>query len=314
MRRALLLAITLTGCGPGVLDPILTTTIGFDTSGPADTTALDTAGPPPEATSGASMSSTSGPSASSSAPDTSITTGIPDDCTFVCLPTTGEDGSFIMPPVDVKCDVWAQDCPAGQKCAVAGPPPLDTDSIACTTLVPEPDQLGEPCQVLVEGHLGPDTCDLGLYCHDVDPRSQKGTCIPLCTGDLDDPTCPLGQVCMDLALPLCLAACDPLLPTCPAGESCAPLSSGFGCWPDSGSPKRGLFEVCESFDQCADGLFCDDPAGAGECDLDELGCCLPLCDLNSPDTCPGLELHCQPFYQDGPPPAGLEHLGVCSLP
>jgi hypothetical protein len=306
MRRALLLAITLSGCGPGILDPILTT--GVDSSDPGDLTAFETGGPP-ETTSGASMSSTSGPP---STPDpTTLTSGATEGCTSAC--TTTEDGVFILPPdPPAQCDVWAQDCPPGEKCSAAGPPPFSTGSIACATIAPDPAQLGEPCQVLVEGHLGPDTCDLGLYCHDVDPVSQKGTCIPLCTGAAVDPSCPIGQVCLNTALPLCITACDPLLDVCPAGDTCLWLSHEFGCWPDGDQPKHGLFEVCEYVDQCEDGLICLATESAAECDNDGIGCCVPLCDLNSP-TCPGVGQTCKTFYPTDPPPAGLEHLGVCSL-
>lgn len=308
MRRALLLAILLTGCGPGILDPILTT--GVDPSGPGDATAFETGGPP-ETTSGASNSSASGPPPT---PDpTTLTSGVPDDCTFVCTTTTG-DGSFITPPEPpAQCDVWAQDCPVGEKCSAAGLPPLGSDNIACAPIVSDPDQLGEPCQRLAEGHLGPDTCDLGLYCHDLDPLSQKGICSPLCTGDESDPSCPLGQVCMNAALPLCLAACDPLLDACPTGDTCLWLGHEFGCWPAGSVPKHGLFEVCEYVDQCEDGLICTGTENAAECDKDGIGCCIPFCDLNAP-ACPGVGQACQTFYPDPPPPAGLEHLGVCFLP
>lgn len=87
--------------------------------------------------------------------------------------------------------------------------------------MPDPDQFGEECEVLVEGHLGPDTCDIGLYCHDVDADTGKGTCTPLCTGSLVAPTCDAGLTCFDvLAVPLCVAECDPLLQGCPAGQAC----------------------------------------------------------------------------------------------
>ncbi|WAS93685.1 hypothetical protein [Nannocystis punicea] len=311
MRRPLVLALAFAGCGPGILDPILTA--GSASSGPGDTTALET-GPPAEAS--ASISSTSGPATDGTSFITSASTVTSyDDCTFVCPPTTtGDDSVFIMPAdPPAQCDVWAQDCPAGEKCAAAGPPPLTTGSIACAAIVPGPDQLGEPCQVLVEGHLGPDTCDLGLYCHSVDPATQQGTCRPLCTGHSDDPACPSGQVCLNTALPMCFAACDPLVHDCAGDDTCIWIDPQFGCFPAGNQPKNGLFEACEYLDQCEDGLICVDPAGAGECDLEGVGCCLPFCDLDFPDTCPGVGQVCQPFHQ-GKPPAGLEHLGLCSLP
>jgi hypothetical protein len=309
MRRPLVLALAFAGCGPGILDPILTA--GSD-SGPGDSTALET-GPPAEATSSASISSTSATDGASSITSASTTSATDGNCSFACT-TAGDDSVFIMPgDPPAQCDVWAQDCPAGEKCAAAGPPPLSTGSIACAAIVPDPDQLGEPCQVLVEGHLGPDTCDLGLYCHNVDPGAQQGTCRPLCTGQSNDTTCPIGQVCLNAALPMCIAACDPLVHDCPGDETCIFVDPEFACFPAGGQPKLGLFEVCDYAYQCEDGLLCVDPAGASECDLEGVGCCLPFCDLDFPDTCPGVGQVCQPFHQ-GKPPAGLEHLGLCFLP
>ena len=44
------------------------------------------------------------------------------------------------------------------------------------------------------------------------------------------------------------------------------------------------------------------------------GCCLPYCDLDLPNTCPGQGLQCVPWYEPGEAPPGLEDVGVCHLP
>ena len=247
---------------------------------------------------------------------TDATTGEPVDAATVTTDDPDPSGAvFILPPdPPAQCDVWAQDCPAGEKCGAEGPPPINSGSIACAPIVPGPAQLGEPCQVLVEGHLGPDTCDIGLYCNDVDPVTQQGTCRSLCTGDINDPTCPTGQVCVNTALPMCLDACDPRLDTCPGDAGCLALYPEFGCWSGGSEPKKGLFEACEYPDACGSGLACFSSEGASECDSNDIGCCIPYCDLDHPDTCPGVGQQCTPYYGPGEAPAGLTDLGVCLLP
>lgn len=294
-RSSLSLAFVLALGGCDILDPIITTGLTSDT--------------------GATVT-TDDPSAGSvgevSTVTTDATTGEPVDTSTVT--TADPSGAFIFPgDPPAQCDVWAQDCPAGEKCGAEGPPPINSGSIACAPIVPEPAQLGEPCQVLVEGHLGPDTCDIGLYCHDVDPVTQQGTCRSLCTGDQNDPTCPSGQVCVNAALPMCADACDPRLDSCASGERCLWISLGFGCWPDSGEPKKELFETCEYVDACDSGLICAGSNYASECDPNGIGCCLPFCDLDLP-ACPGVGQECTPFYGPGEAPAGLADLGVCLLP
>ncbi|WP_434421501.1 hypothetical protein [Nannocystis pusilla] len=300
-RSSLSLAFVLALGGCDILDPIVTTGFTSET-GPWQTATVTTDDP------------SAGSVGEVSTVTTDATTGEPVDTATVT--TADPSGAvFIVPPdPPAQCDVWAQDCPAGEKCGAEGPPPYSSGSIACAPIVPDPAQLGEPCQVLVEGHLGPDTCDLGLYCYDVDPVTQQGTCRSLCTGDIDDPTCPSGQVCLNAALPMCLDGCDPRLDSCSDGEHCIYLYPGFACWSGGSEPKKELFEACEYADACGSGLICHNADGASECDPDSIGCCQPFCDVDGPDTCPGVGQQCTPFYEPGEAPAGFEDLGICLLP
>ncbi|WP_143140898.1 hypothetical protein [Nannocystis exedens] len=304
MPLALVLAIG--GCD--ILDPIITTGVTSET-GPWVTST----GTSDSAT---TLSDTSTVTTDDPGGTTDGATTLSDTSTVTTDSPDPSGAVFIVPPDDppAQCDVWTQNCPAGEKCAAEGPPPVSSGSIACTPIVPDPAQLGEPCQVLVEGHLGPDTCDVGLYCLDVDPVTQQGTCHAICTGSPDNPVCGAGQVCLTSnEVPLCLEACDPLLETCPDDDVCIPLYPGFACWRDTDPPK-GPLESCDLVNQCDDGLFCSTTQGAVECDPDGAGCCLAYCDLSAPGTCPGVGQECLPYFAPGDLPPGLEHVGACVLP
>lgn len=296
----LALALALAGCDPIILDPIFTTgaSVSSDGSGETDATTSTTG-----TTSTTSTTSTTGEMATTTAVETG---GDPSD--------TGGDPpgeNFLLPPGEEPgCDPWAQDCPAGFKCAAEGPPPLEHDSVACTAIVPEPDQAGEPCQVLVQGHLGPDTCDAGLFC-------WNGTCTELCQGSQNDPVCDPGTQCVVFPLPLCLANCDPLLQDCQANETCVgSVDSGqtFICLPLADPPFEQTFDPCGYPTTCDAGLVCVSPEGAVECDAQDVGCCTPYCQLGAPNNCPGAGQVCLPWHDPGQAPPGLEEVGVCHLP
>lgn len=299
-RFALALALALAACDPGFLDPILTTnhtSDSGDTNSTMTSTGTSTGDPDPgtggEATSGATSIGTGGDD------------GGNDD--------GGDDtASFVVPPdPPAGCDVWAQDCPAGQKCSAAGPPPLGTDDIECTPIVPAPAQVGEPCQVLDPGNFGPDTCDSGLQCWDVDPDTGVGTCAALCQGSEQNPTCDAGFTCLNIAIPVCVPSCDPLLQDCPAGQNCRDVYTGFACLDIAPLPGKGTFEPCEQVDQCAAGLVCVAPDAAAECDQDQLACCTPFCNLDAPNTCPGDGQVCVPLHGGVNPTPDYEHVGLC---
>lgn len=291
----LLCTFVLAGCD--ILDPIITTGHSSDPNDTTDATVTSTG-------------------TSTGDPDPGTTSGAVT--TAVTWPGTSEGDSndsavFIVPPDPPPvCDVWAQDCPAGQKCSAHGPWPPTDKNIACIDIVDEPAQLGEPCQVLVEGDIGPETCDIGLFCWNVDPGTGAGTCISLCQDNPADPVCSPGYTCaFGLVFPLCIAECDPLLSDCPAGQFCRHgSSSGFQCYPAFDPPTQQLFEPCAHEGQCQAGHACAVSAAAAECDQNQPECCLPWCDLGGPNTCPGAGQVCRPWSL----PPGYEHVGVCSLP
>src|SRR5262245_55014097 len=73
-------------------------------------------------------------------------------------PTTGTSGSSFIAETDlgggsiVECNVYAQDCPPGQKCAWTGSPEAQWwDTPACVPLVRDPVPDGAPCAY----HLDP---------------------------------------------------------------------------------------------------------------------------------------------------------------
>ncbi|MBZ5713555.1 hypothetical protein [Nannocystis pusilla] len=308
---ALALALALAGCVPGILDPIISGGISGEAS---------ESGPSP-------VSSTDSDGSIGDPGDTCTTCDSATEAVFVVPPdpddtcTTCDGGTeavFIVPPgPPPACDVYAQDCPSGFKCTAEGPPPLDSESITCSPIVAEPDQAGEPCQVLVEGHFGPDTCDIGLFCDDVDPQTSTGTCAVMCQGSAGEPLCDVGSVCLGYSeIPLCIPRCDPLVQDCPAGDSCVYAGGpGFVCLEIHDLPANQLFEGCGDHWQCAPGLSCVAGEVAEECviGVDGPGCCSPFCDLSSP-SCPGLGQQCRAFYEPGEAPSGLENVGVCALP
>lgn len=298
--------LALAGCDLGILDPIITaglTTDSSETGVMTSATSTTSGDPDPE--------TTADPSTSGEGPGTTSDSDgpLPGDTT-----TSASGGNFIGPgDPPAGCDVWAQDCPNGEKCSAAGPPPFSSEIIACSPIVPDPDQLGDACEILVEGHLGPDTCDIGLYCHDVDADTGKGTCIPLCTGSQNAPVCDAGLTCLNMALPLCIPECDPLLQNCPAGQACNYLADAFVCWPVMDPPKEEL-EGCEYQNQCEPGLMCAASELVAGCDPNDIGCCTAYCDLDNPGVCPGVGETCRGFFTPGDAPPGYEDVGVCALP
>lgn len=274
-------------------------------------------------------------SASATASPTTVTTDARTTTTSTGLPpgttippptdesTTGfMDGGFFLDwfddaIVDFECDLWAQDCPPGDKCMPWANDGGDSwNATHCTPVAPDPVGLYEECIVEGNGFSGFDDCDYGLMCWDVDPGTNVGTCVALCGGDESEPLCADGTACSitnDGALILCLPVCDPLLQDCAPGYGCYGFYDHFSCALDASGRMGGPGSPCEYGNTCDPGLSCVATDLVPGC-MSELGCCSPFCDLIDPmpPCLPGQD--CTAWYEPGMAPAGYENAGVCALP
>jgi hypothetical protein len=260
-------------------------------------------------------------SSSTAAPDpTTTTTALPDTDTTTAGSSTGDGGLG----EGEACDMHLQDCASGLKCM-----PYSTDgstwwnAAACFPIVPDPADLGEPCQW--EGGLwsGHDDCGWGQVCwaFDEEPGVCKGLCLNSDPENWDYDT----YTCEDpLALPnagcqecfcVCETPCDPLAQDCGDGQACTPDGGDFfQCMPDASGELGAYGDPCEFLNACDPGLACLGPSAVPGCE--GAGCCSPWCDVTQPNTCPGAAegQECQPWYEPGDALPGLEDIGVCALP
>lgn len=260
-------------------------------------------------------SSVSDTSATSS--DTSTTSTSSSTHTVVSASSSSETSSIIELPdmysEPLECDVWNQGCPRGQKCT---PYSMHWDKLMCVPLAEDLVPIGAPCNVLGEPFEGLDDCPRGAICWDA--VDETGVCIALCSGSFEQPTCPLQKTACDLneglVLNLCIETCDPLLQDCPQTETCVPGLINYFCKPDFSDTGGQPFTPCDHSDQCKPGNICTSADDAVECSQEDLRCCVPYCDVGLPNDCPGNGQECEPYYEPGLAPSGLEHVGVCSLP
>ncbi len=244
---------------------------------------------------------------------------------------TGEEMTsgvgFIEDPdgggVSFECDIFAQDCPEGEKCM-----PWSNDgggawnATRCSPVSENPGQAGDECSVEGSGTSGIDDCDIGVMCWDVDPKTNIGTCVAMCTGDEANPICEDPDtncsIANDGAIVLCLPSCDPILQDCPEGQACYPINEDWSCAPDA-SGEMGVYgDPCEFINVCDPGLICLGAASTPNCQ-GAAGCCTEVCDLTDPagdDQCSGSGegQTCQAWYEEGAAPPGYEDVGACALP
>ncbi len=231
-----------------------------------------------------------------------------------------QGGGFIPAPdgggVQIECDLWSQDCPAGQKCnPFASDGGNSWNATGCFPLDPNPVEIGEPCTA--EGGVsGIDNCAFGAMCFDVDLRTNEGTCVELCQCNAANPGCATpGTSCAisnDGVLPLCLPLCNPLDPNaCPDGHGCVPSLDYFHCVPDASSTGGAAGDPCESVNACDAGLYCAPPEAVPGCEV-STGCCSSLCTNADDSAClPGQA--CVDWYVDGRgPDECLTHVGACA--
>ena len=298
---------------------------------PADTTGTDTS-----STSSTSATTTTGVTPTTSGP-TSLTGS--DGSTTLPTPTTdGSVSSSDAPPLDTGdpgcffyagcppdlgpeqqtlCDVFAQDCPRGEKCTAWGADSSWTGT-KCVPVTGD-QQPGEPCTAPQGGSAGNDDCRLGAMCWDVD--GVDGTCIALCTGTPDEPVCAAKTTCIitnDDVLNLCLPTCDPLLQDCADGDVCIAVDGDFICVFEVSGESGAANESCESLNSCDPGLACVPSETASMVCLDNalISCCQPFCDLTVMDpACPNPDQVCVPWFDPmmGEVPPGMEDVGFCGL-
>jgi len=239
---------------------------------------------------------------------------------------TSDASSTTLAPADSDCDIWAQNCPEGQKCMPVSLDDVDGNEAAqCRPVVADPDGVGEPCTVLGKSSEGLDTCPEGHFCWRDDWASQLGTCLALCIGSPGDPSCPGPDLVCELdpsgVENLCVRHCDPLAPDCPGDDLCVPDHVGdpeaghFMCIHDASGDEGQVFDPCTKINTCDQGLHCGSAFMIPECGGDpEKLCCMPYCDLTvEPDVCPGVGEECFKWHQGVTPP-GLEEVGLCGVP
>jgi len=247
--------------------------------------------------------------------------------------TTSADstGMLFLPHPDggphFECDIFAQDCPAGEKCTNwAFDGGLDWNGTKCVPVVDEPAGSGEPCHVEGSPTSGVDDCDSESMCFYIDPETLEGICTPFCTGQESDPQCDgPDQFChiqADGALFLCLSKCNPLQQNCwSAGQGCYFVGIDWSCAADASGDMGGYGDPCEFINVCDPGLLCLDASTVppGQPCEGAAGCCTEICDLSDPAgdlQCAGAAdgQLCQPWYEAGAAPAGYENVGACALP
>jgi hypothetical protein len=243
---------------------------------------------------------------------------------------SADDVVFLLEPdgggVSFECDIFAQDCPEGEKCMPwANDGGTVWNATRCSPIDDNPGQPGDECTVEGSGTSGIDTCDLGSMCWDVDGKTNVGTCVAMCTGDEANPICedPATScaIANDGAIVLCLLSCDPILQDCAEGQACYPIQDAWSCAPDA-SGEAGIYgDACEYINACDPGFICVDASAvpAGEVCSGAGGCCTGVCDTSDPmgdDQCEGVAggQTCQPWYEEGNEPPGYEDVGVCALP
>lgn len=301
MRRAFVGAL-LVGCGPAVAPP----------SDATDTTASSASITGSETGSDAPTSTAS--TTSTTAPDPGDTTA-PD----------GDDGSILTPPDggpgDAACDIWAQNCPPGEKCMPYSP---DGDggfnAVRCTPLAGDPRAPGEPCTVVGSPASGIDDCERRAVCWNVDPETNTGECVAMCQGTEAQPSCadPCTYCSINAygTVTLCQGACDPVAQDCRPGQACYPIGETFVCAPESSGDDGAIGEPCEFINVCDAGLFCAADAVPG---CEGTGCCAPYCDASGPDPCEALlpGTVCTPWFDAGMEPGACGStavVGACRPP
>ncbi|WP_106087811.1 hypothetical protein [Enhygromyxa salina] len=243
----------------------------------------------------------------SDATSTSTNSETSDETTTSTQPETTDDGDL---PGFTECDMFAQDCPDGEKCVPFAENGPSWDNAKCVP-VTGAGAPGEPCTT--DGIVAAnDDCDATSFCFGYDQDNAGGRCHPFCTGDITMPECIDGWVCSVPAQgpSVCVQECDPLADNCGAGSECVWTGSLFTCIDEGEAAAAG--EACMFVNDCASGLLCANSQAVDGCADD--GCCTPFCSLMAGDgPCQMLNpAHsCEPFFMRAP--IGYEDVGACVL-
>jgi hypothetical protein len=302
-RGLLFSALLWSGCGP-------TSNLG-DTDATTESVGVTggmTASSDPSTTHGSVTIDLSTSTSSASTTDPTSTTASPTCPSFIC------EGDV---PAGEECDVFAQECPDGEKCAPTIPDWASAwDSSRCVP-VTGTDLPGDPC-TSEDVAAGLDSCVKGAMCWGVD-MDGNGTCVAQCSGTPDAPICPNNGNCTIAAdgfLAICLPECDPLLQDCAEGAACYPVNDGFQCAPDASGDTGKANDLCEFINVCEGGLSCQPPESVGAgCPPRSLGCCTPFCEF--PDgPCPNPDQSCVQWFDPAILPEGDPKLdiGFCGVP
>jgi hypothetical protein len=228
--------------------------------------------------------------------------------------STGTDESLnFIPSEDIPylatCDIYAQDCPEGEKCVPYASRGGYLGALKCVPVLGD-QAPGEPC-VWDGPSEATDDCDGSSMCWEA---NGEATCKAFCLGSLDgDLVCPPGSTCsVNQEFGFCEPTCDPIAQDCNGGLGCYWANSQFNCIFTTEDIPAG--EPCGYINDCAPGHLCADAASQPSCAGS--ACCTQWCNLPDGDagcvTQPGTV--CAAFFEMGMVPEGYEHVGVCILP
>lgn len=306
--------VVVCACGP---------TVGVETGGGAGssedstTGGADSVGPSTGATASTTVATsdpTQGASEGITPPDETTTewmdesTGVAEGGTFLVIP---DGGGYPCSTFSV-CDVWAQDCPEGEKCVITdGDGTADLEGCvfpSCVPLDPNPVPTGSPCTMPDGPWSGVDDCDIGAFCWDVDPVTLEGTCVASCMGSEANPLCDGGLTCViDFAswITVCVPGCDPLAPACGEGGTCG-VTNGAPpvCLPTSLGVPATQAAACNHTIGCGDGFACMAANTVAGCE-DPSSCCTAICDPAAP-VCDASVPVCTALV-------GVENIGACTV-
>ncbi|MBK8264466.1 MAG: ribulose phosphate epimerase [Nannocystis sp.] len=266
-------------------------------------------------TSGATDATTSTSTGTGTGTGTGTDTDTDPTCSFLDCETTTAGGGG-------ECDIWAQDCPEGEKCMPwANDGGSAWNATKCSPLDMNAKPLGDEC--MGGGVSGVDNCDKGSMCYYVDGETGLGVCIPFCIGTPDSPSCadPNNQcsISNNGVLILCRQKCDPLLQDCEGAAACLPAAGSdfFVCIVDASGENGKAGDPCEFLNACDPGHFCATASFVPDCVA--TGCCTEFCDLSDPDKDSQCSMQdkgvtCTNYYEPGTEPPGLENVGACLLP